>query len=126
MLHVQFFGERVWGRAPYPEMAAIGGRESLPGYRTGRFRGNSAASASAIVRVSLFDLHTLGGIGVGTFGLGTTGRVWLDNVSEPRTKHGALGVGLYLDSRAFDRSASLSWVFGERGTRTYLSFGLPF
>jgi hypothetical protein len=125
VLHVRFLGERVWGSAPYPEMAALGGRRSLPGYRSGRFLGNSAVAASALVRVDLFDVKTLGGLGFGTYLAGAAGRVWLDDVDEPRTLHSAWGGGVYLRVRALDRSVSLTVMQGDR-PRTYVRLGLPF
>jgi hypothetical protein len=126
ILHLEFRGERVWGSAPYPEMAALGGRESLPGYRSGRFMGNSAVAASALVRVHLFDVSTLGGLGFGTYLTGAAGRVWLDDLDEPRTIHSAWGPGVYLRVRALDRSVSFTLMQGGRRPRTYVRLGLPF
>jgi hypothetical protein len=44
VLHLRLYGERIWGDAPFPEMASLGGKRSLPGYRTERFIGDAAAS----------------------------------------------------------------------------------
>ena len=126
VLHVQVMGERVWGDAPYPELASVGGRGTLPGYRTGRFVGNSAASAAALLRAALVRTGRAGGLTFGTFGIAATGRVWLDDVPEPRTLHEGFGGGLFMRSEALDRTVSIAWVRGDRDTRTYLGLGFPF
>jgi hypothetical protein len=126
VLHVRLYGERIWGDAPFPDMASLGGRRSLPGYRTERYIGDSAASLSSLLRFNLFRIGGAGGVGVGAFGLGSMGRVWLDHVQEAGTIHRAWGGGLFLRSDELRRSVSISWAVGDSGTRTYLGLGLPF
>ena len=127
VVHLRLFGERVWGHPPYPEMASLGGRRSLPGYRTQRFLGDAAASGSAILRLSLLQLGAAKGIGMGVFGVATAGRVWIDAIEDDGTTlHSGFGGGFFLRSNALNRAASIAFVRGDRDFRTYLSLGLPF
>lgn len=127
VLHVRLFGERVWGNPPYTEMAALGGRGSLPGFRTQRFLGDASASGSALLRLKLLQIEAARGISMGIFGLATTGRVWLDAIEDDgNTLHTGYGGGFFIRSDALERSVSASFVRGDRDLRTYLRFGLPF
>ena len=126
VLHVSLYGERVVGDPPFPDMASLGGRYTLPGYRADRFIGDGAASASSLLRLTLFRLGSAGGLGFGVHGLGTMGRVWLDDVPESNTIHSAWGGGLFIRSEGLRRSVSITWARGERGTRTYVRLGFPF
>lgn len=126
-LHVRFYGERVWGEPPYPNLAQLGGKASLPGYRTYRFLGDAAGSVSGLLRVTLLDLGVAGGIRIGGHGIGTIGRVWLDGVEDGgQAEHVGWGGGLFVRLQALERTAALSFVQGERGWRTYLGLGFPF
>jgi hypothetical protein len=117
----------VWGDPPWPDRARLGGRASLPGYPRFRFLGDGAASASALVRASVFRLGTLGGIRFGGHGIATVGRVWLDGVEDGRLGgHVGLGGGLYARSDALEKSLVISFVNGESGLRTLIGLGFPF
>lgn len=125
-LHLAAFGQASTAGAPYFEAASLGGRNTLPGYRTGRFRGRRAASVSALLRGELFSVKTaLGRIALGLHATGAMGRVWHpDDVSDEI--HTGVGGGLWIRSGALAKTMSLSLVGGERGLRSYLALGFPF
>jgi hypothetical protein len=126
-LHVRLHGERVWGAAPWPDRARLGGRAALPGYPRFRFLGDGAASAAALVRASLLRIGMLGGVRLGGHGIATVGRVWLDGVEDGDLGgHVGLGGGFYARFDALSRSAVISFVKGESGLRTYIGLGFPF
>jgi hypothetical protein len=108
-------------------MASLGGRRSLPGYRTDRFLGDASASGSAVLRLKLLEIGAAKGIGMGVFGVATAGRVWIDAIEDDgNTLHSGFGGGFFVRSNALSRTASLAFVRGDRDFRTYLSLGLPF
>ena len=124
-LHVRIGAEKVWGDAPFHELAALGGAESLPGYRSRRFLGNESLSGGALVRLKLVHLGWLASTNVGVHGIASTGRVWLDGESSD-TWHAGYGGGAWFRPRSVDTALSLSLVTGEDRTRFYLQLGFPF
>ncbi len=67
------------GEFPFFDAAVLGGPGSLRGYRRERFAGRTAASASAELRVKLFNLNAyVLPLEVGVLGFGDAGRVWAD------------------------------------------------
>lgn len=124
-LHVRVGAEKVWGDAPFHELAALGGAESLPGYRSRRFLGNESLSGGALVRLKLVHLGWLASTSVGVHGIASTGRVWLDGESSD-SWHAGYGGGAWFRPRSVDTALSLSLVTGEDRTRFYLQLGFPF
>lgn len=125
VLHLGLFAETTGDDAPYFERASVGGRTSLPGFRSGRFRGDQALSGLALLRGRLLTLNALGGWDLGGHGVATAGRVWLKG-EESETIHAAWGGGLWFRSHALDRFLSVTVAEGDRGLRTYLDLGFPF
>lgn len=124
-LHVRIGAEKVWGDAPFHELAALGGAESLPGYRSRRFLGNESLSGGALVRLKLVHLGWLASTNIGVHGIASAGRVWLDGESSD-TWHAGYGGGAWFRPRSVDTALSLSLVTGEDRTRFYLQLGFPF
>ena len=125
-LQVGVHFESVGASAPYFERASLGGRGSLPGYRTGRFRGDEALSVLSLARLQLLDADSpFGGFALGVHGIGTAGRVWLDGETSDAI-HTAAGGGLWIRPNALGAPFSVSMVWGERGPRTYLDLGFLF
>lgn len=111
-------GQRVWGRAPYPEAASIGGAGTLPGYRARRFLGDRAVSVTGLLRLEAGKIPLASGLAFGIQMLHSAGRVWhADERSD--TWHQAPGVGLWVRSEATDRTFSFSWLRGDMGVRSY-------
>ena len=115
--------ESVGASAPYFERASLGGRSSLPGYRTGRFRGDRALSALSLARLELLEFDSpFGGFAVGVHGIATAGRVWLDGETSD-VIHAGAGGGIWVRSNVVGAPFSVSTVWGDRGPRTYLDLG---
>lgn len=123
-LHVRVGAEKVWGDAPFHELAALGGAETLPGYRSRRFLGNEAVSGGALVRLKLVHLRWLASTDVGVHGIASTGRVWLEG-EESDAWHAGYGGGLWFRPGSIDTALSLSLVKGEDRNRFYLKLGFP-
>ncbi|NNM35382.1 MAG: hypothetical protein HKO53_20070, partial [Gemmatimonadetes bacterium] len=124
-LHLGIFSETAGADAPYFERASLGGQTTRPGYRTGRFRGDLAVSSLALVRATLLDLQTLGGLAFGGHGLVAGGRVWLAG-EDSEVLHYATGGGFWIRSGALGKLFSVTFARGDRGFRTYLDLGFPF
>lgn len=86
--------KQVFGRYPFAEAAFIGDAGTVRLGRQNRFGGDKAAWGGAELRLALtrFRFPLPGRLGV--FGLGETGRVWLDGETSERW-HAAVGGGLW-------------------------------
>lgn len=118
-------GTRVWGRYPFFEGAALGGRGTVRGLNTRRFLGDAELHGSAELRLALGRFVAILPGEWGAFGLGDIGRVFLDGPSSRRW-HTAAGGGLWF--AALDRRSTVTATFaqsGERG-RLYLQAGFHF
>jgi hypothetical protein len=124
-LSLRLTGERVWGVAPFQELAGLGGSSTLPGYVRRRFLGHTATSGSGLFRLKLLEPHVLTDLHLGAHGLATAGRVW-SHVPETETWHTAFGGGLWIHIPSIDRTVSFTAVQGDTGPRLYLDFGLIF
>jgi hypothetical protein len=90
-------GKKVWGdRVPFHEAAFIGGPGTVRGLRRNRFAGDASAFGTAELRLRLGDIKILVPIGVGIFGFGDIGRVWVDGLSSDLW-HTGVGGGLSLE-----------------------------
>jgi hypothetical protein len=124
-LHLRSGGQKVWGAAPFYELAYLGDAGLLPGYRPNRFAGQEAVSASALGRIKLFTFSPFGELDVGVHGIASTGRVWVDGEDSDEW-HNGFGGGLWILPPAFGKPLSVSLVRGEDETRTYVRLGFPF
>ncbi len=124
-LHLGITAESVSPDAPYFERASLGGGSSLPGLRSGRFRGDHAASALALLRTRVVSTRVAGGIDLGLHGVAALGRVWLAG-EDSETLHSGAGGGIWLRSGSLDKLFSVTVASAEGGPRTYLNLGFPF
>jgi len=118
-------GKHVLGDTPYHEAAYIGGVETLRGFPSQRFAGDSALYGSAELRVPLTPGDFLPKGSVGLFGLYDVGRVFLDGESSDRW-HSAAGGGLWITRPGTGSAFSFSVADGDEGTRYYLQSRLWF
>jgi hypothetical protein len=118
-------GKHVLGDTPYYEAAYIGGVETLRGFPSQRFAGDSAVYGSAEVRVPLTPGDFLPSGSVGIFGLYDVGRVYLDGEASDRW-HSAAGGGLWITRPGTGSALSLSVASGDEGTRFYVQSRLWF
>jgi hypothetical protein len=117
-------GQRLFGRYPIFDAAALGGRGSLHGYRSRRFTGDAALFAGAEARVFLSEYVFLLPGDIGILGLADVGRVFLEGESS-RTWHAGWGAGLWTSFiDAFDMS--VTWARGSEGAVWYVTAGSPF
>lgn len=124
-LHVRGGGLKVWGDAPFHELAGLGGEQSLPGYSARRFLGQEAVSGAVLLRLKLARMEWPGSFDLGVHGLSTTGRVWRDG-EDSDTWHTGHGGGIWVRPASMRTAFSLTVVDGEDRTRTYLKMGFPF
>jgi hypothetical protein len=134
-------GKKLWGDLiPFHEAAFIGGPDSVRGLRRNRFAGDASAFGNAELRLRLGDVKILVPIGVGVFGFGDIGRVWVDGLSSSLW-HTGVGGGLALELIRPDNTVTVSvaWPgtlrddgrFGggfdnDRRARFYLHGGFSF
>lgn len=112
-------GKHILGDTPYYEAAYIGGVETLRGFPSQRFAGDSAVYGSAEVRVPLTPGDFLPSGSVGIFGLYDVGRVYLDGEASDRW-HSAAGGGLWITRPGTGSALSLCVASGDEGTRFYV------
>lgn len=124
-IHVRTGGLKVWGNAPFHELAALGGERSLPGYSARRFLGQEALSGAILLRLKLARLDWPANLDLGVLGLSTTGRVWLEG-EDSDTWHTGHGGGIWIRPASMRTAFSLSVIDGEDRTRLYLRMGFPF
>jgi len=115
-------GSGAWGDVPVQHSASVGGRTTLRGFRSQRYRGDTAAFGSAEVRVPLTRVNLLARWNLGVFGLADVGRVWFEG-SSPGGWHRGYGGGVWLE--ALGIAASAAYARGEED-RFYLNFGPSF
>ncbi len=121
-------GEKVWGMAPFQDLAHIGADapgepSSVRGYIADRFTGNAAAFGNAQLEVPLGRPKLLVPTEVGLLAINDIGRVFVPN-DVPSHWHDGVGGGFFLApvDRRFTASATL--VHGTDGTRLYFGSGL--
>ena len=123
-LHLRAVGQKVWGTAPFYDMALLGGSSSLPGFSRQQWRGDAMVSGSALLRARVFSAKLLTDMDFGAHGVTSAGRVWLDG-EESSTWHRANGYGIWIHLPAIGRTLSITQAHGNK-TRTYLDFGFIF
>lgn len=118
-------GKHVLGDTPYYEAAYLGGVETLRGFPSQRFAGDSAVYGSAEIRIPLTPGDFLPSGSVGIFGLYDVGRVYLDGEASDRW-HSAAGGGVWITRPGTGSALSLSVASGDEGTRFYVQSRLWF
>ncbi|HEX2203654.1 MAG TPA: hypothetical protein VHG91_10165 [Longimicrobium sp.] len=117
-------GMHALGYYPFQEAAYVGGAETVRGYHSWRFLGESAVYGSAEVRARLFRSVNLGLVrsDIGVYVLGDAGRV-VDDADVADDWQSAYGGGLTF--RTLTQAVSVSYVRGEQN-RLYVHLGVPF
>jgi hypothetical protein len=121
-LAVRAAGEIASGAFPVFHAPAIGGRTTVRGYGFQRYRGESAATGSAEIRVPAGTVPLLVKWNAGVFGLADVGRVWYQGRS-PGGWHSGYGGGIWLSS--LGQTFSIAYARGEEG-RFYFQRGVSF
>lgn len=121
-LAVRAGGEIASGAFPVLHAPAVGGRRTLRGFESQRYRGESSAYGSAEVRLPVGTVPFLVKWDTGVFGLADAARVWLNGRS-PGGWHAGFGGGLWFTS--LGQTFSFSWAHGEEH-RFYVQRGMSF
>jgi hypothetical protein len=118
-------GKRVWGDAPWFDLAYIGGAGSLRGWPMQRFAGDGSLYGGAELRLDLFDYRLLLPSSFGLLGLFDLGRVWLDGES-PGGFHLGYGGGIWIAIRGTGSVLSFALATSEEQTGLYMTMGFAF
>jgi hemolysin activation/secretion protein len=129
-------GKKVFGTYPYMEAAALGQgtlgqgaleepENTLRGYRSRRFTGDSSAYGNADLRLRISSMNILVPGVWGLTAFGDVGRVWLDGESSDKW-HTSVGGGLWFSWLTRRLSASVGVSHGEEETLFYVTGGLHF
>ena len=118
-------GEKISGSFPYYRAAYIGGGHSLRGYKSHRFAGDQAVSASAEVRIKITRRRVIFPSDIGTFFYSDGGRVWFEDKS-PDDWHITGGAGVYIAPLMRDYVIRFSVARSENDTRIYWDLGFAF
>jgi hypothetical protein len=93
-LDVRAGGDKVWGTAPYQDLAHIGGTGTVRGFFPGRFSGDAAAYEESQLFLSLGQITLIAPSTVGILGLNDVGRVFAPGEHSSRW-HDGYGGGLW-------------------------------
>ena len=121
-LAVRGAGEHTLGTFPFYDAATLGG-SSLRGYRSDRFAGRSAVSATVEPRLVLsrFRLPVIVYGEVGVLGFADAGRVWADGLET--SWHAGYGGGVWL---ALPRATNLTLTYDASPERTGIALRMGF
>ncbi|MDT8368370.1 MAG: hypothetical protein RQ745_04145 [Longimicrobiales bacterium] len=123
-LALQLRGRRVFGTYPYFDGAALGGAESLRGFRNQRFLGDGSLASSSELRGEFGGFNFLFPGDIGFLFLVDTGRVWLEGESSSQW-HTGVGGGLWV-TLVESYSASITVAGSDEHTGVYFTLGMPF
>jgi outer membrane protein assembly factor BamA len=123
-LALRIGGETVQGTYPYFEAAKLGGRESVRGFRNGRFAGDSSVWGNAEMRVFLTHFLFILPGDLGALALADVGRVFYEGEESDRW-HSAIGGGLWVDW-VDTYLANLAVARSAEATSVYFGLGFSF
>ncbi len=118
-------GKKIWGDAPFFQLAYIGGNNSLRGWPRQRFAGDASLYGSAELRLDLFNYHIVFPSTFGILGLADVGRVWVDGDS-PGDWHTGYGAGIWLALRGTRSIISVAYAESDEDKGLYINVGFPF
>ncbi len=118
-------GKKIWGDAPWFQLAFIGGDNSLRGWAAQRFAGDASLYGDAELRLDLFNYHIIFPSTFGILGLADAGRVWVDGDS-PGGWHTGYGGGIWLALRGTRSIVSAAYAESDEDQGLYLNIGFSF
>ena len=118
-------GEKIWGDAPFMELAYVGGRNTVRGFNEDRFAGTGSAYANFEIRLRLIRYNLLVPGLAGIHFITDTGRVFLDG-EDSDVWHTGVGGGIWVAPRDRRNTFSASLVNSTEGLRFYFSAGFGF
>lgn len=122
-LAVRARATKIWGTAPFFELAYLGGRSSLRGFPKHRFAGDASLGSQVELRIRLGRAHLVRPFDFGVLALADVGRVYASGVSHGEW-HTTRGGGVWVQPRG-GPPVSLAVGGGAEGARLYLSIGWP-
>ena len=118
-------GSRVWGKYPFFDGAAIGGKESLRGYLYKRFSGDVAIFGQAEMRLSLADINIILKSRFGITLFAEAGRVFILNTPSKQW-HPSYGFGIWSAYLGWRIIGSTFLAFSPEKTTIGIGFGMAF
>jgi hypothetical protein len=114
-----------WGRVPFFDASAIGGRSSVRGLNSRRFIGRGSAFGGIELRLDVGSLTVIVPGEWGIYGLADAGRVYVDGEDSDRW-HTAAGGGLWFS--LLDRRSTMTVTYAASGERSkiYVQAGFHF
>ena len=124
-LALRIGGSKIWGKYPFFDGAAIGGKESLRGYLYRRFSGDAAIFGQAELRLSLADINIIlkSRLGINLFA--ETGRVFILNTPSKQW-HRSYGFGIWSAYLDWQIIGSTFLAFSPEKTTIGVGFGMAF
>ena len=117
-------GQKVWGDAPFHELAYIGGRGTLRGMDAQRYAGDASLYGTSEIRIPVARVRHVLPIDLGVLGFTDAGRVYV-NASSPGGWHVVAGGGLWFG--VLDQATGFSVTFTNSAEkRVMLGTGLRF
>jgi hypothetical protein len=118
-------GRKIWGDAPWFQLAFLGGIRSLRGWPEQRFAGDASLYGNAELRLDLFDYRLVFPTTFGILGLFDAGRVWVDGES-PGDWHTGYGGGFWLALRGTRSIVSVAYAESDEDSGLYVTLGFTF
>ena len=118
-------GSRVWGKYPFFDGSAIGGKHNLRGYLNRRFSGDAAVFGQAELRLYLADINILlkSKLGINLFA--ETGRVFIIDTPS-RQWHRSFGFGVWSAYFDWQLIGTAYLAFSPEKTAVGIGFGMGF
>ena len=110
-------GRKVWGEAPFHELAFIGGRGTVRGMDAQRYAGDASMYGTAELRVPIASVRYVLPLDVGLLGFGDAGRVYVDGDS-PGGWHRVAGGGVWIG--ILDEGTGLSFTWTSSAEKRFL------
>ncbi len=122
-LAVRAKATKIWGTAPFFELAYVGGRSSLRGFPKHRFAGDASFGSQFELHVKLGRTHLIRPFDFGVLALADVGRVFARGLSFGEW-HTTRGGGVWVQPPD-GPPITLSLAGGSEGARVYLAVGWP-
>ena len=125
-------GTRVWGDAPFQDLAELGGPISggsgfsMRGGLPDRYTGPAAVYTNAQLEIPLASARIFVPGTIGMVALNDIGRVFVPGESGDAEWHDGVGGGIFFAPLARLSTFSLTIVHSQDGNHTYLGFGTGF
>lgn len=113
-------GDKVWGTAPFQDLASVGGASTVRALYPGRFSGDAAAYAQAQLFLTLGRMTLLAPASVGILGLNDVGRVFAPD-DHSAVWHDGYGGGVW--ASFFERRYLVTVTVAHSVERTIVEAG---